>query len=490
MIFFTRASIFHILKIDPDFNFHIIYKMSCPICTENFNGSTRKNVTCLKCKNSCCRSCAQRYLLELASTPHCMNCKHGWDIKFLIDNLSKTFVNKKYKDRRKELLFNIERSRIPSTMSAVENFIRKDKLMEENKALGKIKHDLQRRVRDINEQIWRNQNIMRHGKKQIVNYTFTQPCPIAVCKGFLSTGWKCQVCNTNICAQCREVKGENHVCNEDTVKTVQLLKKDTKPCPSCGEGIFKISGCDQMWCTGCKVPFSWKTGRVVTGTVHNPHYYQFMRDNRGAVPRAPGDVRCGGMPPAHELRIRVHAAFKNQLVCRQTSDLVNHRSKEQAEAGRALMGTIELLLRHHQAHQRSSASILDWICRVHMHLNHFRLTERRAVLGKIVNNSNEQDRIQYIMNRIDEKKFKYKLAKKDTAFRKNTDISNIYNLVNTVCTEQFILMYNSPTQQQIFESMIACEQLRLYANAELKKIRDTYKHKTPEFTPLFRVVKL
>ena len=51
-----------------------------------------------------------------------------------------------------------------------------------------------------------------------------------------------------------------------------------------------------MWCTQCHTAFSWNTGRVETHRVHNPHYYEWMRQN-GTLPREPGDVPCGGLPP-------------------------------------------------------------------------------------------------------------------------------------------------------------------------------------------------
>ncbi|NBN99414.1 MAG: hypothetical protein EBV19_09300, partial [Flavobacteriia bacterium] len=57
-------------------------------------------------------------------------------------------------------------------------------------------------------------------------------------------------------------------------------------------------GCDQMWCVLCHTCFSWKTGNILNGTIHNPHYYEFMR-NVGAnnqAPRNVGDIPCGGMP--------------------------------------------------------------------------------------------------------------------------------------------------------------------------------------------------
>ena len=57
-----------------------------------------------------------------------------------------------------------------------------------------------------------------------------------------------------------------HTCNPDLVETAKLLAKDTKSCPTCQTKIFKIDGCDQMWCTQCHTAFSWKTGAIQTNS--------------------------------------------------------------------------------------------------------------------------------------------------------------------------------------------------------------------------------
>jgi hypothetical protein len=59
--------------------------------------------------------------------------------------------------------------------------------------------------------------------------------------------------------------------------------------------------CDQMWCTSCQTTFSWNTGQMLQNTVvHNPHYYEYLRQrNNGVVPREAGDVPCGGLPNAY-----------------------------------------------------------------------------------------------------------------------------------------------------------------------------------------------
>ena len=47
-----------------------------------------------------------------------------------------------------------------------------------------------------------------------------------------------------------------HKCDEEKVASVEMLKRDTKPCPKCGTPIHKIEGCDQMWDPQCGTAFS------------------------------------------------------------------------------------------------------------------------------------------------------------------------------------------------------------------------------------------
>jgi len=35
--------------------------------------------------------------------------------------------------------------------------------------------------------------------------------------------------------------------------------------------------CSQMWCTQCQTAFNWKTGKIETGIIHNPHYWEYVK---------------------------------------------------------------------------------------------------------------------------------------------------------------------------------------------------------------------
>jgi hypothetical protein len=69
-----------------------------------------------------------------------------------------------------------------------------------------------------------------------------------------------------------------------------------------------VRNCDQMWCTvnGCNTAFSWNSGHIVSGRVHNPHYYEWLRrQGGGEAEREAGDIPCGGLPTAWQFTRKV-----------------------------------------------------------------------------------------------------------------------------------------------------------------------------------------
>ena len=120
---------------------------------------------------------------------------------------------------------------------------------------------------------------------------FTRGCPQNDCRGFITPlpgnhRLGCALCNTECCIRCHivlknkdelEDNTKKHECKESDIETVKALKDQTKDCPRCHALIFKISGCDVMFCTACNTAFSWNTGSILDANrVHNPHLAQFL----------------------------------------------------------------------------------------------------------------------------------------------------------------------------------------------------------------------
>ena len=59
-----------------------------------------------------------------------------------------------------------------------------------------------------------------------------------------------------------------------------------------------VSYCQDKYGEG--TTFSWKTGKIERGRIHNPHYLDYMRKNESHI-REVGDVHCGGLPNMHRM---------------------------------------------------------------------------------------------------------------------------------------------------------------------------------------------
>ena len=200
-----------------------------------------------------------------------------------------------------------------------------------------------KRLREEDESGLVSTSLKKDDKKgQDVPLMVICPCPVDDCRGFVMTTavegtLSCGVCQVLVCGKCLVVTNKDalakdalakdvlakdalakdalakdalakdvavtlHVCNPDQLASAIEIKKSSKPCPKCSAPISKIDGCDQMWCVQCKTAFSYASGKVVNGPVHNPHYYEWLRKNSedGAIPRAVGDnlpaVDCQRLP--------------------------------------------------------------------------------------------------------------------------------------------------------------------------------------------------
>ena len=451
-------------------------KIECNICCDFF--TSRQTVVCGFCDFKACRKCNQTYLLGVTDLTHCMNCKKKWELDFCLNNLTKTFMRNKYRDHRKKLLFETEKSRFPETMPLVANYMKIGNMEKEYEKLNTLERELRQKLRNVKEMKNKiNQNIYlyRNGRQVIDDKkekkVFMKPCPVNDCRGFLSTAWKCGVCSIYVCSKCFEIKGNTkdaeHTCNEDNLKAVELIKKETKNCPACGVMIYRISGCDQMWCTQCQIAFSWKTGLRVSGVIHNPHFYEFRRQNGNQLRNA-GELHCGGLPGYHILRTKIRKNYLTDkiLFLSPDYDWKNKKYKWKLYNRGYVMGLIH---------------------REILHFQQMELNPLRRNLNQLVDNT--QLRIKYLSKEIDEKSMKTSLIRNDNARNKKTAILHIYELLNTVLTEYFIDMYNNMNNENFDKNLRNGYQILSYANNELIKISATYNQVVTLFGPNFQITK-
>jgi hypothetical protein len=236
--------------------------------------------------------------------------------------MSKPFMTTTYKNHREQILMDRERNLLPSAQSELEIILTREKeLVKLNLVLDEMYSEHRRIERQIMEQrnlIYAVRHATTH-REIIERKKFIKPCPIGNCRGFLSSQWKCGLCDSKVCKDCHTLSEDEHKCDPDLVKNVVEISNSTKSCPSCGTAIFFLGGCSQMFCTSCATAFDWRTGRIEKGVIHNPHYYEYLKTH-GDLRRNAGDVHCGGLVAFYEVRGRLY----NKAELREYHRLVGH----------------------------------------------------------------------------------------------------------------------------------------------------------------------
>jgi hypothetical protein len=164
--------------------------------------------------------------------------------------------------------------------------------------LAKIaEYEQQKKLLYVNRQT--QEQIYYHGGT-LKNGNVKMHCIKPECKGFINESNNCGLCGIKVCKDCHEcmddVDGVEHVCKQENIESVKAIAAETKPCPTCHARVYKTEGCDQMFCVQCHTAFSWDTGMIDRGRIHNPHYFEWLRQRRQQMPREVGDVPCGGLP--------------------------------------------------------------------------------------------------------------------------------------------------------------------------------------------------
>jgi hypothetical protein len=379
-------------------------------------------------------------------------CGRDWTRQHIRDAFTAAFIKGRLKQRREQLLFDNERALLPATQPLVERTIQREALAKKMSALQKQIHALILERNTMQNQIYALAS--NHAANPVQRVEFIKNCPDEGCRGFLSTQWKCGLCEQWACPECHEIKGftrdAEHTCNPETVATVQLLGLDTKPCPNCRTGIYKINGCDQMWCTQCHTAFNWRTGRI-EANVHNPHYFEWLRRNGNEVPRAAGDVPCQHNEITHNTYTQIRTTLRTR----------------------------------HPEHYLAKPCE-DYTMRLIRHTTHMRYTIMSKYEVGNRETRNEQLRIDYMRNHITEDQFKTTLQRNDKKFEKSREIHNVLTiLLNTVTdiVNRFAThLRDAPNNEFVVDTLEEVDPIVDYVNECLRDISKTYTSKVIQFS--------
>jgi hypothetical protein len=196
-----------------------------------------------------------------------------------------------------------------------------------------------------------------------------------------------------------------------------------------------LRNCDQMWCTSCHTAFSWSTGQVVRGNIHNPHYYEYMRKQgqNAQGPREIGDIPCGGLPDYNMLRT-----------------------------------TLSQFL------QGSEYSALEPYHRVIGEVMDLRTWYRNRNLEDTRN-----IRVKYLLKDYDDNNFKRMLQIKAKAHEKVTNIDQVLDMfvmASSAILQRVRTVQNANEARMVF---VELEELRKYMNESMTKVGIVYDCKTP-----------
>jgi hypothetical protein len=207
-----------------------------------------------------------------------------------------------------------------------------------------------------------------------------------------------------------------------------------------------------MWCPECHKAFSWRTGLVDNGVIHNPHFYQYQRENAGnnPVPRVPGDVVCGGLCEWY--------TFNNQILQRIKSG--------------TLIPNLGVELR-------------TCLADIHRFVAHITRVDLTQVRTKVRNLSEfEEIRCKYILKQISKEELAKTIYKNDALRKKLVEMLHLYELLSVVGTELFAKLLESKKVREEFitevlENIGEYDRLREYCNKQFKNISLTYNQTVP-----------
>ena len=309
---------------------------ACDICCEYKTAF----IICSYCNFQACETCIQKFIEDKLREPLCMNCGNIWSREFVLESITdkKWFlqhIGKYILEQEKMLLPETQEealliSRIQELLQCIKSLPTNQRL----KSMYKNADSLSKAIEEKRDILWKIKSTIKSTKRLTITYGgigsetgyakrdhYIFKCP-SDCRGFISNNYSCGTCKGLVCKKCRvQIKEDSeHICNEDDIKSSDLVSTLTKPCPKCMTPILKSGGCDQMFCVLCHTAFSWTTGEIEAGVIHNPHYYEYL--STLTTPMIDIElIACGDIPNTMTYINRIMSATNSPFFIKKLRDL-------------------------------------------------------------------------------------------------------------------------------------------------------------------------
>lgn len=294
---------------------------SCQICVEKFGrkGSGRERFHCPHCSEVACMACVERWIDDKAATsdPVCVHCSAELPDSSLFAAYGPGWLEEHVRLPRMDRMLEVERRAIPrlqGELRASENAKAQieaaeaqvealaKQLADAKVALTQLKMLAKGAMSDAKKRKAASRVAVAAGDPNV------HPCPD--CPGFMleneGNNLECMLCQKIRCAKCLDGLGfaagheeelkaddfvqfmqellprgevssdsgggdddkeeadasEAHVCAPEDEQNISFIRESSKECPGCGHGVYRISGCAQMFCSQCKSSWNWNTGSL------------------------------------------------------------------------------------------------------------------------------------------------------------------------------------------------------------------------------------
>ena len=463
--------------------------MICNICCDDYDTNPELNefLTCSYCQHVSCYNCAEKYITIELKEPNCMACNKIWSREFVMEKFDTKWVKNTFLPHIGALIMEQEKMLLPDTQKEAQLVLQIHRLQDNLKKIPnnqKLERKYKNQPEELKTILEEKKNLRseitklqlqtitycpdahehdeaQSQQKQTKKPVYILKCPEGNCRGFIEDKtFKCGICETHVCDKCHVIvpapgqAGPSHAkmhaahaahacthkCKKEDILSAQAILNETKPCPKCMSPIWKVSGCDQMFCTQCHTSFSWLTGKIENNIFHNPHFYEWLAEagnnmnNPNMLQRE--EIACGELPHPQIYLYKVQQLIRNSR------------------------------------YKNNDNYVLTEIYRLINHINH--------ILPNYANDrikTNFDLRVQFLTNVIDEETWCMKLMNREKKRQKTRAIRELLELSAVILTDmvrQIMYMQLDDSTQNYQSILQQYKKLRTYHQECVDRIMITH----------------